>query len=1131
MTGNSSSLKARSLLAEKRRRKVARALANSTVVKRTGGGLRTLFRAAVCYLVSTSLVAAQVASVLPTGGSVASGAASIAASNANALTIAQTSRNAVINWSSFSIGAGNTVTFQQPDAGSAVLNRVTGNATSSIAGNLNANGQVYLVNPNGIAITKTGIVNVGSGFIASTLGISDQDFNAGKLNFKGNGASASVSNDGQINLGRNGFVALLGGGISNAGTISAPLGKVGLGSGEQATLDLNGGNFLQVAVPTSALTADGQKLIDVAGTITASGGRVEVKAATAQQAMRGVVNVTGEISASSSYKKGGSIILDSGAGGALAVSGKVTASSSKAQGGSIALGGRSIDLAKATLDASGATGGGSILIGGAGKGEAIAGVTMATDVSVDADTRIEASATESGDGGTVVLWANNRMDYAGSINAQALGASGNGGEAEVSGSSLIYHGLVSLRSVNGKNGTLLLDPGDLTISTRANGSTNADGSSNINVDSLVSSLQAGASVTITAVSSGSQAGNITVENSIIWNTSTVLTLRAAGTIALNASITSSHSDGSLTLIGTGVTGAGAISAAGVGCVCFLISGASTYAGVISGGGALVKSGAGTLTLTGNNTHTGFTQINGGMLVIGGQGQLGSGKYAGSIANFSKFEYSSSADQIFSGVISDSGTLTKSGSGSLTLTGINTYTGNTLINGGTLSVGNASALGTGTVLFGGGTLQYGAGITTDFSSRFSQSIPGQKYSIDTNGNNVTFASTILSNLGTFTKSGSGTLTLTGAAIYNGDTTINGGILQIDGNGSLRSRSLSARIYAGAITIASGAAFQYSSTPDQELTGVISGAGILIKDTGAGTLTLSGANTYTGPTMVSAGRLTAGSTSAFGSNSAVILSAGATLDLNGFSNSIGSLAGTGGTVTNSNASLLATLTVGGNNASTSFSGLINDVFGTQPVIVTSTLSLVKTGKGTFSITTTGSATPSSEVTVIAPAGGKWSGTPGLTLNGVSVSSGVASNGLKLTLNPNGTNSLTFGSGVPAWTVTFNDGHTETFNSSLHSTGFAFTGNVTITIPTGTTVTESGIYPDFVQRQWLLCGRDQRRRSEWRYGREARSFRRHRNPDGHQHLHGRDDNRCRNAADRRRGPAQFWQLCRGDSKTQNF
>ena len=108
------------------------------------------------------------------------------------MSVTQTSQRAIINWNSFSIGQGNSVTFVQPSASSAILNRVTGSTTSTIAGQLNANGQVYLVNPNGIAITSTGAVNVGGGFVASTLGITDKDFNNGNLGFTVSGQGYDV---------------------------------------------------------------------------------------------------------------------------------------------------------------------------------------------------------------------------------------------------------------------------------------------------------------------------------------------------------------------------------------------------------------------------------------------------------------------------------------------------------------------------------------------------------------------------------------------------------------------------------------------------------------------------------------------------------------------------------------------------------------------------------------------------------------------------------------------------------------------------------------------------------------------------------------------------------------------------
>src|ERR1700688_4738865 len=188
-------------------------------------------------------------SVLPQGGSVVGGSATIGTPTNNALTITQRSPNAIINWNSFSIGQPNAVTFNQPSSSSAILNRVTGNTASTIAGTLRAN-----VNPNGIAITPSGTVNVGGGFVASTLGISDHDFLSGKRTFTGNGSSAAVSNAGRINVGRGVFVALLGGTVSNEGRINVPLGKVGLGSGESITLDLAGDSFMQVAVPTAAIS-------------------------------------------------------------------------------------------------------------------------------------------------------------------------------------------------------------------------------------------------------------------------------------------------------------------------------------------------------------------------------------------------------------------------------------------------------------------------------------------------------------------------------------------------------------------------------------------------------------------------------------------------------------------------------------------------------------------------------------------------------------------------------------------------------------------------------------------------------------------------------------------------------------
>lgn len=318
---------------------------------------RSLLRTSALALCVVALPgAAQAGGVLPTGGTVSSGAATIGASAGN-VTVTQSSGRAIINWQGFSVGAGNSVTFNQPDAQSATLNRVTGSATSQIAGQINSNGAVYLVNPNGIAITKSGSVQTNGGFIASTLDIRDADFNAGTLSFTGKGASAAVGNSGRIAAGQGAYVALLGGAVSNSGTISVPLGSVGLGSGEQIGLDLNGDHFMQVAMPTGAVTGAGA-LIDMAGTITVTGGRAVLSAASVKNAIRNIVNLSGTISADSAIGSAGSIELLGGDGGTVVATGTLSARATgpTGDGGKVETSGAAVDFAGLRVDTSAVAG-------------------------------------------------------------------------------------------------------------------------------------------------------------------------------------------------------------------------------------------------------------------------------------------------------------------------------------------------------------------------------------------------------------------------------------------------------------------------------------------------------------------------------------------------------------------------------------------------------------------------------------------------------------------------------------------------------------------------------------------------------------------------------------------------------
>ena len=495
----------------------------------------------VALLASTALAHATVAPAqsLPSGGQVAAGSATIGTPSAGALTINQTSGSAVVNWQSFNVGKANRVTFVQPDANAAILNRVTGETSSTISGQITANGQVYLINPNGIAITSSGTVKAGA-FVASTLGISDDDFMSAKRSFTGNGASAPVTNAGAITINRGGYMALIGGTVANAGVITVPMGKAALGSGEQATLDLSGDGFLQVAVPTKA--GGSRALVDNSGKISARGGAVQLTAAAAKDMARQAVNMSGTIEANGVSGKSGDITL-TGGDGEVAVSGTLDAGNAAGKGGKVTVTGRSIKLASAKVNASGKTGGGTVNIGGNRQGKGL--LQHAETLDVDAHTVINANAVTTGSGGNVVLWSDDLTNFAGTITAKGGALSGNGGEVEVSGKArLSYAGLTDLTAAHGSFGNLLLDPYNVTISTatdsNSSGFTASGNGSIINVNTLTNAL-ATANVMVTTGSSSDaanpQAGTITVAAPIAWTSGSTLTLNAASDININAPVT------------------------------------------------------------------------------------------------------------------------------------------------------------------------------------------------------------------------------------------------------------------------------------------------------------------------------------------------------------------------------------------------------------------------------------------------------------------------------------------------------------------------------------------------------------------------------------------------------------------
>ena len=151
----------------------------------------------ISLVVSAMLGSVIIANASPTGGTVTSGTATIS-QNGTVTNIDQSTAKASINWQNFSIATNETVNFNQPSSTSITLNRVIGNEKSIIDGALNANGQVWLLNSNGVLFSKNARINT-SGILATTAELSDSDFNAGNYDFK-NSSSNSVINQGSINV-------------------------------------------------------------------------------------------------------------------------------------------------------------------------------------------------------------------------------------------------------------------------------------------------------------------------------------------------------------------------------------------------------------------------------------------------------------------------------------------------------------------------------------------------------------------------------------------------------------------------------------------------------------------------------------------------------------------------------------------------------------------------------------------------------------------------------------------------------------------------------------------------------------------------------------------------------------------
>lgn len=523
----------------------------------------------------------------PTGGEIVGGTGSIEQQGAETTIVQKTDRLA-IDWQGFDVGKSERVEFVQPGQNAVALNRILGNKGSEILGRIDANGHVILVNPQGIVFGKSATVNAG-GLIASGLQINPDDFMNGDLAFKRiEGMDGTIINSGMINAAAGGNVALLGKQVENRGLISATLGSVILASGKEAVLTFDESGLLGVRVDEAVLQNEIGSLAAVAnmGEIRAENGRVLLSAATTRDVFSQAVNwgeqkqaqsvtynedgsfflgaggdvinsgtinvsgegagdvvalgenisVTGEILANAVDGKAGHVELHSN--DTTIISGSGTVTSSGENGGDIKLLGKNVGLLdKSVVEAMGAGGGGAVLVGGDREGLNPL-VRNADFVYINKDAFVNVSATDNGDGGTAIIFAEDTARVYGGLSSRGGNYEGSGGFIETSGKrGFEVLNTPDIGATNGDGGHWLIDPHNITIGSGGEGSFDDNNvfqptsdDARIAVATILGALVDGATVTIKTgdTASSSEEGNITIDAD-----TNILFAQSAATATLN----------------------------------------------------------------------------------------------------------------------------------------------------------------------------------------------------------------------------------------------------------------------------------------------------------------------------------------------------------------------------------------------------------------------------------------------------------------------------------------------------------------------------------------------------------------------------------------------------------------------
>ena len=370
---------------------------------------------------------------LPTGGQVARGQAEITQSGSR-MDITQSSTRAVLDWQTFSVGSQAQVNFAQPSASSVTLNRVLGLDPSAIHGQLRANGQVFLSNPNGVLFAPGAQVNVG-GLVASTLRMGADEFMAGTLRLAGD-STAAVVNRGRIATAPGGSVALVASQVDNAGEILTPGGTAALVAGADVTLNFAGG-ALGYRIDQGALGAQ----VHAGGLVSAPDGQILISARSASQLQASAIRVPGQLQANSLSQRGGRVVLEAGV---IDHSGSVSASGPLG-GGEVSFSATAALVHTGRTEATGTVGG--LLQANvrnlieAGQWDA-SGTHAGGQVRVQAEGSVEQTAAAQwradggAQGGQVRVTAGEGAWLSGRASAEGTGAEGRGGKVALSAPTL-----------------------------------------------------------------------------------------------------------------------------------------------------------------------------------------------------------------------------------------------------------------------------------------------------------------------------------------------------------------------------------------------------------------------------------------------------------------------------------------------------------------------------------------------------------------------------------------------------------------------------------------------------------------------------------------------------------------------